>query len=514
MIALAVAWVFRGALAFYFAQDDFRELAVAAGVLPRRASLWRYLSIQTFMDVLYPLFRDQPRPYHVASLILHGANAGLLFALLSRRFSRPAAFAAASFFAVHPALFTALYWVSARPDILATTFALGTVALALTRGPERWLAVPAFAASLLCKESTLLVPAAIALLEAWRSPPARAEGAPASRRPIALLSVLFAMSLGLGLYLVFSWQAGGFGPGTAYAFDFGVSVLRNLLTYVGWTVDLPALTPGLRFVDVQNPALFPLAIGALAFAGLLGLWPAARKRGWWIGVASFLLLLAPVLPLRNHAYHYYLYAPLAAAALCLAALVDTLLSLLPQPGPEASGLDPAARRDARAREDVAWMAAGTCWLLLTLNGARVVGQMERRPSPVYPAMRADSTVDRALIAERVIQGLRRARIPNGTYLVFILRERIARNARIAKGSGEAPPSREEVYPETNVKVALLGGLGVRALVSAVDSVRFATTLGTPDPRARYVLYAPTGEVEVFDAASLDSLLRSSWVTRW
>ena len=65
-----------------------------------------------------------------------------------------------------------------------------------------------------------------------------------------------------------------------------------------------------------------------------------------------------------------------------------------------------------------------------------------------------------------------------------------------------------------MKTALFDGVGVRALIPAVDSVTFASTLGQPMARRRYVVYAPTGEVEVFDAASLDSLLRSPWVTRW
>ena len=151
---------------------------------------------------------------------------------------------------------------------------------------------------------------------------------------------------------------------------------------------------------------------------------------------------------------------------------------------------------------------------LTWNGARLVTQMELRPSPVYPGLRGDPIVDRALIAERAIDGLRAAAIPPGTDLVFTMRERLALIARIVRGSGESPPPAQELYPEANVKTALFDGVGVRALIPAVDSVTFASTLGQPMARRRYVVYAPTGEVEVFDAASLDSLLRSPWVTRW
>jgi hypothetical protein len=99
-------------------------------------------------------------------------------------------------------------------------------------------------------------------------------------------------------------------------------------------------------------------------------------------------------------------------------------------------------------------------------------------------------------------------------MLFIMRERLALIARIVRGSGEPPPPAEELYPETNVKAALFDGVGVRVFVPAVDSVTFALSLGQPMKRRRYAVYAPTGVVEVFDATSLDSLLRGPWVTRW
>lgn len=525
LLSLGAIYVFRGALNLYFAQEDFRGLAVAAGVYPRHTHLWRYVSVQAFMDVFYPLFRDRAWSYHAVSLVLHCLNAGLLFAFLSRYLTKPAALIGASFFAVHPALFTALYWQSARADILAASFALLTVILALRSGRERWLAVPTFALSLLSKESTLPLPAVIALLVWWRRrnlPSGEDSGEGRPVRVDRVLTVLFLMSLLYLPYLTRPRAVGikvGFDTEAAYAFNFGASLFRNLLTYAGWTVDLAMLRPGLRFVDHQNPALFPFATGVLIAAGLLALWPALRRREWLVGLASFLLLLVPVLPLRNHAYHYYLYAPLMAAAWCLAALVDALLGLVAAPRTLPRGKARVGERvepveAPRQGQFAPWVVAGLCWLALTWNGARLVTQMEKRPSLVYPGMRGDPIVDRALIAERAISSLRLAPIPKGTELVFIMRERIALIARIVRGSREQMPPPQEVYPETNMKVALFDGIGVRAFVPAVDSVSFALALGQPTSRTRYAVYAPTGEVQVFDATSIDSLLRSPWVTRW
>ncbi len=525
LLAIAAVFVFRGALGLYFAQDDFGGLARATGVLPRHSVLWRYISVQSFMDLFYPLFRDRPWPYHVVSFTLHAANVGLLFALLSRRFSKAASFVGASFFAMHPALFTALYWLSARADLLATTFALCTVALALRAGRLRWLAIATFALSLLSKESMITLPAIIGLL-GWR----KAIGRPSStaKPSIAgavdpLVGVLCLISASYAAYLALPRTVGitiGFEKDAAYAFDFGGGLVRNLLTYVGWTADLAMLRPGLRFVDRENPDLFPFAIAVLVAAALLCFWPALRRRGWLIGFGGFLLLLLPVLPLRNHAYHYYLYAPLMAAGLCVAALADVLLSLKPAARPTAlrakakSKAGQGAAQIPRRSTVTPWIVAGSCWVLLRCNGARLVGQMESRPSPVYPGLRGDPIVDRALIAERAIKGLRQARIPPGTELVFVMRDRIALSARIMRGSGEEPPPPEAVYPETNVQAALFDGIGVRALVPAVHSVIFALSVDQPNPRRRHAVYAPTGEVEVFDPMSIDSLLRSNWPTRW
>src|SRR5206468_2432455 len=64
---------------------------------------------------------------------------------------------------------------------------------------------------------------------------------------------------------------------------------------------------------------------------LAGLWIAGlfsarlRARGWAPAGALTLAFLLPVLPLGNHTYHYYLYAPLAGAAWCVAAAFDALL---------------------------------------------------------------------------------------------------------------------------------------------------------------------------------------------
>jgi hypothetical protein len=118
-----------------------------------------------------------------------------------------------------------------------------------------------------------------------------------------------------------------------------------------------------------------------------------------------------------------------------------------------------------------------------------------------------------LIAERAIATLRQAQLPPGTELVLLSRARVALLGRILRGSGEPPPPPEEAYLESNVRAALYDGMAVRVLFPAVDSVAFNRNVGPGTTRRRYGIYAATGEVEVYDAATLDSLLRSPWVNR-
>src|SRR5205085_3506711 len=98
--------VFHRALDLFLAQDDFESLARTVGLLPRLTGPWRLVGKQLLFDALHALAGLNPRPYHLAALLAHAGCAALLFVLLGRRISRPASFAGAAFFAVHPLLYT------------------------------------------------------------------------------------------------------------------------------------------------------------------------------------------------------------------------------------------------------------------------------------------------------------------------------------------------------------------------------------------------------------------------
>jgi hypothetical protein len=481
--ALAGAIVFHRALAVYFSQDDFLGLARAGGLAPRLAGPWRWLSHQAFFDVMRAVAGHDPMPYHWVALAAHAIAAVLLWRWLARRTTPAAATAGAVFFATHAAAFTALYWISAVGDVLALLFALASLLLVARRDAWRWLALPAFALSLASKESTLFLP-----LVAWAVAPSLS---PRGRRDpllagLALVALLGAASFVLGN----AFGVRESGANVPYAIGWGAHLWRNALTYLGWTANIPLPTVQ-GFSDFVDPSVFGWGIGALV-VWLAGLFvPALRARGWAPAGAMWLAFLLPVIALRNHVNHYYLYASLAGAAWCVAAALDAAFAWQSE------------RHQRGASTPIEWIAAGTLAVLLTLNGYLLVAKIETMPFVLHE-LRADPTVDRARIAKNVIESLEYAELPRGTTLRFWSPSASSIGARGEPLGGTAP---QPTYWETNVRQALLDGLAVRVMVPAVAAVSFVREY-TPAPEGeRYVVYRPDGRVRIATSAEVDSILR-------
>ena len=478
LVVIAGIAVFCGALPYFFAQDDFAGLARASGVSPRLDNLWRYLSGQLYFDLMWRLTGLNAWAYHVVSLLAHLGCATLLYHLIARRMSRPAALFGATLFATHPALYTALYSISGIGEILSLLFALVTVRLAVLANPWRWAALSAFALSLLSKESTLLLPVSLVLGFAVLP---RERG---TARRVGWMALIMAAAyatyyLGTDVFRV----RGGLSGSAAYALGGPADMGRNLLSYLGWTLN--AFLPTVQgFGDAVDPASFPwgVALAVVWLAGLLS--PTLRSRGWGVAGITYLLFLLPVVPLRNHTYHYYLYAPLAAVAWAAAGAFDGLL---------------VTRLGWRSGMATAAVVA----VVLVLNGALLVRKVEHMPF-MGPDMRADPTVDRARIARNVFESLRRSPLPEGARLEFW---------SPALLSARSDPQRltAERYWVTNVQSALFDGLGVRVMYPRVAEVRFAAELPSPPmpdrPADRVAVFRRDGILRVAEPAEIDSLLR-------
>jgi len=507
--------VFNSALGYFFSQDDFHGLARAAGLLPRLTQPWRYIANQAVWDVMRPLAGLKPWPYHLLSLVAHVACVMLLYRQMASRLSARAALVGATFFAVHPSLFAALHWISTIGDLLALAFGLLALEASDRTDRWRWLALPLFALSLLSKESLVLLPLVVLAWRALRPTPtvgvagttAHAAAAASARRFDGVLVALAALAAVYVIYFVALAYETYFGvlhdvisdPGEAgkpYSLGLGTNLWQNLLTLLGWTVVF-ALPMMQRFSNAVEPGVFPWAVAAMAgwVAGLFS--PRLRRSGWLYGGVAWLLFALPVVPLANHIYHYYLYAPLAGAAWCVAAGAEWLLGPRPAPakGRAAPGLG----------APFAWGIAALGALLLTVNGALVHRKTEHSPF-VLPELRSSAIIDRALIAHRVYRSLADADLPPGTTLLFW-----SPIASTLGPHGEvlASPAPAETYWEANVRAALMDGLAVRLLFPKVAAVQFVREFHPAASNCRYAVYRPEGKTGVVAPDELQSIIRGA-----
>lgn len=302
------------------------------------------------------LFRASPfspAGFHLGNVILHAANAVLLFFLLRlcTRRTLPALLAAA-FWALHPLRVESVAWVTERKDTLSTLFAFASILCYLKAFPSmggagtqpppstrhsslvtchcrkgcQCLALATFAAGLLSKPMLVTLPFLFLLLDYW---PLRRFDLPDAFRalprlalgkwPFFLLSAVFSVLTRL-------LQGGAIDP---------VPLLRriswlpsNYLFYLAksfWPSALTPMNPGFPVSPAFLAAatLFLFAIAVLALASL------RSCPGFAVGLAAFAGLLFPVsgivfigaYPVADR----YTYLPALGLSIALAAL----LSLVP-----------------------------------------------------------------------------------------------------------------------------------------------------------------------------------------
>jgi hypothetical protein len=306
-----------------------------------------------------------------------------------------------------------------------------------------------------------------------------------------------------------------------YHLAFDTTLLRNLLTYLGWIANFLAFTVR-GFMDAVDSRVFPYGVVLLTLWLAGCAWNELRRRGWMIGGLMTAAFLLPVLPLQNHTYHYYLYAPLAGVV-----ALDVLATRSTRPAGASAGS--SAGRGAQGnpsretgghrkagpvrvsnlgdapRSTVAgapaWALAGTLAVLLTLNGAVLVHKIEVYPF-IHPALRSDPTVDRAIIAKNAIQDLKDAGIAAGARLLFWSPGLV----EMARAAGR--DTTRESYFETNVRSALADGLAVRLFLPQVTEVEFIRSQRPLGGTDRFVIYRLDGHLRVVDEAGLPELLRS------
>ena len=278
------------------------------------------------------LFGPGPHGHHSMNVLLHAANAALLFwALFRMTGSRWRSAFVAALFAWHPTRVEAVAWIAARKDVLSGLFFMLAL-LAYVRHAERpsarrmgWVSAWMLL-GLMSKAILIVLPPILLLLDGW--PLCRAQalwGAAAWKewkpllREKALPMALAAVFMGLNLW---THASGREGTGHVSAATRLGLIAPNVMDYLG----LAALPIRLNVVYPESDVVsWPLSLASLAVLGL-ATWVALRQRErrpyWTTGWLWFLAALFPVvrgvrLGLAQYADRW-LYLPLIGLGIAVA----------------------------------------------------------------------------------------------------------------------------------------------------------------------------------------------------
>jgi hypothetical protein len=305
VIVAAVTAVYYPARSAYFFDDDFQWLVGTWSFHPANlvdfASLMHFYRpvIDIYFAVATPLFGGSPASFHVANIVLHAANALLVFAF-AQRTSRNAAFSflAALFFAVQPADVDAVAWVGALAEPVSAFFGLLAL-LALLRshetGRRMWhvCSVAAYVLALLTHESSVVF-LPLLVLTAYVFGPAEPWRDLARRfAPFALVTTVY---LALDLWI----NSRNYVVAEGH-YRIGTHVIANALDYV------VALYVGRR--DVVNYGLVALMLPLVLLRGT----PRVRFAVCWL-----MLAMAPFVLFTWGTQSRYLYLPAIGFAMLLA----------------------------------------------------------------------------------------------------------------------------------------------------------------------------------------------------
>jgi Flp pilus assembly protein TadD len=345
-LVLVTAVAFRGVLDLPFIGFDDPEYVTqnpdVAGGLTLRSAAWAMTTgraanwhpvtwLSHMLDA--SLFGLDPRGHHATSLVLHCANAALLFVLLLRMTGATWRSAlAAALFALHPLRVESVAWVSERKDVLAAAFWLATTLayVARTRAPSRRryaLAAVLLALGLASKQMLVTLPFTLLLLDAWPlrridlAHPTAAAAWPLVREKLPLFALAGAAAVA-ALVAQSSWGSTRPLAGVPLADRAGNAVV-SIAAYAGkevWPASLAVFYP--------YPSSPPAALAVLGILAALGVAAAlawrvrASRPSVPVGLLWFAGTLVPVLGLvqvGNQAMaDRYTYVPAIGLSLAVA----------------------------------------------------------------------------------------------------------------------------------------------------------------------------------------------------
>lgn len=306
---LAGAVLFGASLAHPFHFDDALILADSNVTNTARWSHFlnpfhlRQLTYFTFY-LNYLAGGNSPAGFHAVNVLIHIANAILLFHLLKRFIEPATAAVAAAVFLVHPIQTEPVLYVYQRSTLLACLFSL--CALFAFQARRYWAALLLFFLAFESKESALAVPLALGLLYEHRMRKWLVAGAVAAgTAALAILMYQQEATVGIG-------AAGAVTP-----WSYLGSQLRVVYTYLRLVVWPYPQSLEYDFPPFQASWLTLAEAAGLAAIATAGVWAFRNERWKTAGLAilSFFLLLAPtssIIPNTDAAFEHRLYLPMMA----------------------------------------------------------------------------------------------------------------------------------------------------------------------------------------------------------
>ncbi|HLY74403.1 MAG TPA: hypothetical protein VKU80_09815, partial [Planctomycetota bacterium] len=316
----------------------------------------------------YAVWGMNPLGYHLTSLVLHTANAVLLYHLirlllrLSGQEPTPiAAFAGALAYAIHPLRVESVVWITERRDVLCGFFVLLSVLAHLKRVEEerqgrsgaRWgiLSVVAYGASLLSKALGILLPAVLLLLDLYplgRWKQGSRRRAILEKLPYVALSFADAVAMSFAMRNIQAVR-----PIGGYHFaERAAQAAYGLTFYLLKTIWPAGLIPLYRIDPDLNPAALKYLLALAAVAGLTAILILRRRRlpGALVAWLAYIVLVFPVLGV-------------ALTGMQIAADRYTYLCLLPSSVLVTVVLNRLDRSGSRARRPGLVAAAGALAIL-------------------------------------------------------------------------------------------------------------------------------------------------------
>jgi|WetSurMetagenome_2_1015567.scaffolds.fasta_scaffold06348_3 hypothetical protein len=326
--------VFHKSLSYFFAQDDFVWLRIAASVKKATqlfdfflqyngAGSYRPLTQEVFFFLNYKLFGLNPVPFHLVTLCVHTINSLLVYGILRQmKLPRMACLAGAIFYGLNSSVFIPVYWISAISESGMALFYLSSVLLFLRyiqegRRIDYCLSFAACVFALMSKEPAITIPAILLLTYLYLRNTFTMAGFVRGVRLV--LPFVAVVAVYLGIRFAFVGIVGG-GP---YKPEFNTLILGNLWDFFKWSLNDLGLTLSLLAQITQYRFLPAIHIAFMLLLACAGLFLFVKeKRVMLFSILWFVIALVPVLPYVHHAQNYYVNISVVGISVLVASLVS------------------------------------------------------------------------------------------------------------------------------------------------------------------------------------------------